>query len=150
MIFLQGFARKEGPSGACLSAAEAGEFRLIICPSIIQEVASVLLRPELQRKFPSLNELSIARILRKLASFCDVVADPQPHIRLPRDPKDEPYLNLAIEANADYLVTWDRDLLDGVSEAINDVGETFRQLAPGVKVIDPLEFLTALRTRLPE
>ena len=31
---------------------------------------------------------------------------------LPRDPNDEPYLNLAIAANADYLATWDNDMLD--------------------------------------
>ena len=31
---------------------------------------------------------------------------------LARDPDDEPYLNLALTANVDFLVPWDKDLLD--------------------------------------
>lgn len=30
----------------------------------------------------------------------------------PRDPQDEPFLNLAIEVEADYLISRDPDLLD--------------------------------------
>jgi predicted nucleic acid-binding protein len=34
----------------------------------------------------------------------------------PRDPNDEPYINLAIPARAKYLVSRDKDLLDLMSD----------------------------------
>lgn len=36
-----------------------------------------------------------------------------------RDPKDEPYVNLALAAGAKYLVTRDKDLLDLMSEGVS-------------------------------
>ncbi len=51
-----------------------------------------------------------------------------------RDPKDAPYLNLAIEAKADYLVTRDRDLLDlmtGHTAECKEFRQRFRRLRVG-------------------
>jgi len=39
-----------------------------------------------------------------------------------RDPKDEPYINLAIAAGANYIVSWDNDILD-LAESSNLDGE---------------------------
>lgn len=55
--------------------------------------------------------------------------------KLDRDPKDEPYLNLAIAAKATYLVSRDRDLLDLMADP------TFRQRHPDLLILDPVEFL---------
>ena len=56
----------------------------------------------------------------------------------PRDPKDEPYINLALAANADYLVTRDNDLLDLMNDS------DFRQQFPGLTILDPVAFLRVL------
>ena len=46
-----------------------------------------------------------------------MAVDEVPRIYAPeRDRKDEPYLNLALEARARYLVSRDRDLLDLMSD----------------------------------
>lgn len=57
---------------------------------------------------------------------------------LKRDPKDEPYLNLALAAGARYLVTRDHDLLD----LMND--EDFRRRYPDLIILDPAAFLRDL------
>jgi predicted nucleic acid-binding protein len=57
-----------------------------------------------------------------------------------RDPKDEKYINLAAEANADYIVSRDNDLLDlmtGHTDECKDFRRRFRPL----KVVDSMEFL---------
>lgn len=52
-----------------------------------------------------------------------------------RDPKEEPYLNLALHKGVKYLVTRDADLLDLASAT----GLSF-------EIMDPVAFLIALRT----
>lgn len=59
---------------------------------------------------------------------------------LPRDPGDEPYVNLAIEAGAQFLVTRDRDLLD-LMEWDKEEGRYFRSRFPQLKILDPVSFL---------
>jgi len=57
-----------------------------------------------------------------------------------RDPKDEPYINLALAARADYLVTRDTDLLD-LAEPANPDGRRIRELHPQLLFIDPVRLL---------
>jgi predicted nucleic acid-binding protein len=59
---------------------------------------------------------------------------------LPRDPADEPYLNLAIEAEARFLVTRDRDLLDLMRWDTKE-GRDFQSRFRELKILDPVAFL---------
>ena len=62
------------------------------------------------------------------------------HFKYSRDPNDEPYINLAIEANAVFLVSRDNDLLDlmtGYTDECKDFRRRFRNL----KIVNPVEFL---------
>ena len=51
---------------------------------------------------------------------------------------DEPYLNLALSANANYLVTWDKDMLDLMQD------EGFRTQHPQLTILNPVALLQAL------
>ena len=53
----------------------------------------------------------------------------------PRDPKDEPYINLMIAADAEYLTSRDNDLLDLMKDP------DFTARFPGIRVIDPASLL---------
>ena len=57
-----------------------------------------------------------------------------------RDPKDAPYINLAITVEADYLVSRDKDLLDLMTDYTLEAKE-FRQRFRSLKVVDPVAFL---------
>ncbi len=57
---------------------------------------------------------------------------------LPRDPDDEPYLNLAVAASADYLVTRGNDLLDLMQDS------AFRARCPRLTILDPVALLQIL------
>jgi predicted nucleic acid-binding protein len=65
-------------------------------------------------------------------------------IELPRDPNDEPYINLAAAAKADFLVTRDNDLLS-LMTGHSAVAKQFRQKTRPLKVINPVAFLEAIR-----
>lgn len=60
-----------------------------------------------------------------------------------RDPNDEPYVNLALAAGAQYLVTFDQDLLDLMTQATPE-GKDFHQRFPGLLILTPVAFLQAL------
>ena len=67
----------------------------------------------------------------------------------PGDPDDEPYINLAITADADFIVTRDKDLLDLMTSYTDD-GKEFRQRFRPLKIIEPLESLKIVRERTEE
>src|SRR5688500_2461602 len=138
MVFLQGAAKSEGPAGACLKLAEEGAVTLCLSQEVLDEVREVLLRPKIQRKFPSLTSDRVDAFLdalRKIAKWTDPV--PQTATIL-RDPDDAPYLNLAIFAEASYLVTRDNATLDLMQDA------KFTAQFPRLKIIDTVTFLAAL------
>ena len=138
MVFLQGAARKEGPAGVCLDLAWRGVIELCVSQEILDEVAGVLFRPSLRKKFPALNDAMVAAFLAGMQHQARFFNEVPRSMKLPRDPKDEPYLNLALHAGADYLVTRDADLLDLASAT-----------GLGFEIVDPLAFLTRLRREIP-
>jgi predicted nucleic acid-binding protein len=60
-----------------------------------------------------------------------------------RDPKDEPYINLARTAQAQYLVSRDADLLD-VPTASDKDSRRIREDCPSLEIVDPVTFLALL------
>ncbi len=60
-----------------------------------------------------------------------------------RDLNDEPSVNLTLAAGAQYLVTFDNDLLDLMNQATPE-GNDFRQRFPGLLILTPAAFFQAL------
>jgi putative PIN family toxin of toxin-antitoxin system len=140
MVFLQGAARRESPAGVCLSLAEAGAIGLFISEQILTEVRDVLTRPVLRRKFPVLTEEYVDEFLAAVRAMSTCRQDVPAVFRYARDPKDEPYLNLALAARADYLVTRDTDLLD-LGDPANPEGQRIREFHPQLLFVDPVRLL---------
>lgn len=66
----------------------------------------------------------------------------------PRDPDDEPYLNLAIEVGADYLISRDNDLLD-LMKWEKEEGREFQKRFRFLKIVSPEEFLRVMEQNAP-
>lgn len=104
-------------------------YRLFFSQPVLEEILEVLHRPELTRKFRTLQGLDRSTVLLLLdqAELVDI-----PEIEpISRDPKDDKFLVTAREARADYLVTEDEDLL---------VLKEYE----GVKIINTETFLSVL------
>jgi putative PIN family toxin of toxin-antitoxin system len=112
-----------------------GRVELVVSPEVLAEVRDVLTRPKTIHKFPALTPEAVDVFLRDLANHATTLPTTPKVFSLPRDPKDEPYINLAIGAQARYLVSRDNDLLDLMGDA------AFRQQFPELVVIDPVAFL---------
>lgn len=138
MIFLQAAARPDGPAAACLERVNSGRAELIISADVVAELRDVLTRPRLVRKFPALTANAVDLFLTAVQSMSRSIDHVPRALALPRDPRDEPYINLALAGAADYLVSRDRDLLD----LMND--DAFRRIDPSLLILPPVEFLKKL------
>ncbi len=142
-LFVQAFLNPTGAAGRCFELVRSGRAQLFVSPPTLTEEKEVLSRPRILNLLPHATPEQTATFLE------DVVANATslrvvPHkFRFERDPKDAPYLNLAIAARADYLVTRDRDLLDLMTGHAAECKE-FRQRFRILKIIEPVEFLRAV------
>ena len=141
MVFLQGAGSPTGPARACLSLVDDDRVTLFVSDQILAEVRDVLTRPKTQSRFPLLTPVWVDEFSRDMERKSVVLANVPSAYSLPRDPKDEPYLNLAIAANATFLVSRDLDLLDLMQDA------TFRQQFPSLTILDPVAFLQVMANR---
>lgn len=137
-VILQAMLRRESPAFACLEGTERKNVRIQISAELLTEYRDVLSRDELCRKFPILKTAFIDEQFQQILARSDYWELVSSHVTLSRDPKDEPYLNLAVESNARYLVSRDRDLLD----LMQDVA--FTSAHPDLTICDPAQFLTIL------
>jgi putative PIN family toxin of toxin-antitoxin system len=143
MIFLQGAARRESPAGICLLLVELGAVELYLSPEIINELRDVLTRPRLRVRFPALTDHLVNEFLKSLERQAVLIPDVPRIFSYERDPKDEPYINLALAANATHLVSRDKDVLD-LAKQSNPEGERLRKNSATLRIVDPITFLLDL------
>ena len=149
MVFLQGLLSKSGPAVACLKLFEEDQVSLVVSKDILLEIQDVLLRSSLRRKYPRLTEERVEQLLERLRTKAEVFPEVPRHFCYDRDPADEPYINLAIESQAEYLVSWDNDFLDLGDEAKSE-GQSFRDQFPDLKIVTPILFLKEFAKDLQE
>ena len=80
---------------------------LIFCNELLAELVEVANRPKLRKFFTTEDWSLIFEIIEQYAVFIPVVSS----VSVCRDAKDNFLLALAKDANADYLLTSDNDLL---------------------------------------
>jgi putative PIN family toxin of toxin-antitoxin system len=88
----------------------AGRYHLLVSAPLMAEYLDVLYRSSLRAKHPSINDISVERVIRIVGAAEVVTIDALPHFA--RDPKDAPVLATATAGRADYIVSEDHDLLD--------------------------------------
>ncbi len=94
---------------------EKGRVKLIFSEELFGEFILVSSRPKFKKYFSENDIKDLIRIIEKYGVLVKVTTD----INECRDYKDNFLLNLAIDANADYIVTGDNDLLE-----IKTIGKT--------------------------
>ncbi len=143
MIYLQATANEKSPAAALLRLVEQEEIVLYLSREVIAEVKDVLSRPKLRASLPTINDVTVEALFKRLERIAVLVRQ-VPHVfEYARDPKDEKYINLAAVADAQYIVSRDTDLLELMTGHSEDCKE-FRQRFRPLKVVDPLSFLSLI------
>lgn len=140
---LQAALSSRGPARRSIRLMEEGKTQVFVSPRLLSEYEDVLTRPSVRRKNPSLTEARAREMLALFHENAHIVFPVRKHLEYPRDPNDEAVLNLAIEVQADYLISRDTDLLD----LDDDAG--FRRRYPFLRIVDPVTFLRELAREAP-
>lgn len=139
MVFLQASTRPQVPAARLfIDHVEGGDLALYVSDAILDEVRHVLGRPQIRVKNPSLTDEAIEEFFDRIGQVAQKIENVPASFTLARDPDDEPYLNLALAAATDYLVTRDQDLLD----LMQDAG--FRSRYPALIILTPVALLQVL------
>jgi predicted nucleic acid-binding protein len=100
--FLQAAAFADGPAAECIRLAESGVVELFVSKATLAELRRVLEYPEVIAISPSMAPEHTTPFLQRV-TFRATLVRRVPHIiDFARDPKDEPYVDLAVAAQADY------------------------------------------------
>jgi putative PIN family toxin of toxin-antitoxin system len=129
-VLVSALISRTGAPARILDRWERDEFEIAISPAILDELDRVLHYPRLQERF-RLPERSIERFLGLLArQAVEAVATEELEI-IESDPTDNRYLECALAAGAEIIVSGDRHLLE--------LGEY-----QGLQILSPAGFLTLL------
>ena len=147
-ILIQASANSRNPASACFRLAEAKTIQLFVSEKTLQELDEVLNRDYIKEYFKFTDEV-IQEFLDKVRKVATVVKNVPKVFSLPRDIDDEIYINLAVEAEADYIVTRDNDLIYLMS-GFDFESKQFRQKFRPLKIVQPLEFLRIVEEKIKE
>jgi putative PIN family toxin of toxin-antitoxin system len=145
-VFVQGIANRNSPARKALRLFFDGAISLFISAAILREVRDVLSRPEVRRLLPGINDRIVNAFLTKLEAKAILITNVAEEYRYERDPDDEMYINVAIVANASYLVSRDQDLLDLMTPS-TDVARQFRSRYPFLRIMKAADFIAEMRSR---
>ena len=135
---------KAGPATACIELIEDNRIRLVMSEAILSEIKDVISRNDLKKLSPYLTDEKAEALIDLILEKAEFVEDVERRFTYSRDESDEPYLNLAIQTRAVFLVARDRDLLDLMTGSTAEAKE-FRQRFRQLKIVDPVEFLQIIR-----
>jgi putative PIN family toxin of toxin-antitoxin system len=145
VVFLQAMIAKHGPSGECVAWARDGRLALFISNPLLAELADVAMRPRLTRKYAALSASRVSAFIADIERHSVLAPNPPNAFALPRDPRDEPYTDLAIAVDAHYLVTWNERHLTYLMKRDTPEGRGFCRRYPNLKILDPPSLLADLR-----
>lgn len=141
-VYFQALISPNGPAGRCVDAALAGRVELYCSSYVIRELRETAGDPKLRAKH-GLDDERVGLLIENIeraARFLDIVPE---RFVYPRDPDDAHYINLALAADATYVVSRDKDLLD-LRDGRTPEGRDFRSRFPALQIVEPQELLRAL------
>lgn len=133
-VLLRALVNHSSRSRDVVTACEERRAIALLSKPILDEYRRVFVH--LQQLDESITAFEIQAELRKLRYFGEYVRQVSTKFPFPRDPTDAKLIELAIEAGATHIVTYDADLLS-LPTARNEAGKRFRQRLRGVLVVRP-------------
>lgn len=140
-VFWQIFFSASGIGSKCWNLVRDKRIELFVSTDTLDELKDVLTRPEIQARFQKATIENVEFFIEEIIEHATFVKTVKKVFTYQRDPKDEPYINLAVQTGSHYIVSRDKDLLDlmtGFDEESKDFRKRFRPL----KIVDTITFVS--------
>lgn len=141
-IFFQSLVSKSGPARRCTELTERGRVNLFVSDFVFGEIRDLAARPSIAQRF-SLDSQIVEAFLTDILARSTKLTDVPELFRHPIDAKDSHYVNLALAANAQLIVSRDNHLLDLMDVARSHARE-FQARFPRLRVVTPVALLQEL------
>lgn len=143
MVFVQAAANEKGQAAQILDLLDEQKITLYVSKLILAEARYVLNRPDVRASLRKLTNVAVEAMFERLTYRATLIRRVPRRFVYQRDPKDEPYINLAIATKADYLVSRDNDLLD-LMKWEREEGRKFQKRFRFLKIVTPEVFLAEI------
>jgi putative PIN family toxin of toxin-antitoxin system len=144
-VLLQGLISPRGPARRLLDAVNERQLLLFLSAYVIDEFREVASRHKVQRKY-HLTDALVEKFCAQLISQATFVDD-VPHVfDYPRDPDDAHYIDLAVAAVANLIVSRDQDLLS-LKDTSTQSGRDFTARFPAIEILTPPELVRRLEQK---
>jgi putative PIN family toxin of toxin-antitoxin system len=137
-VMLRALANRASASRRVVAACEARRAIALLSKPVLDEYRLVL--AHLPERDDSITVFDIQAQLRKLKYLSEYARHARASFVFPRDPTDAKLIELAIDAGATHIVSYDADLLS-LPESRGDAGKRFRQRLGGASVVRPEELI---------
>ncbi len=128
-VLVSGLIRKQGTTGEVLRVLREGRFTVIFTTPILVEIIDVLGRDPFRTKY-HIEPEDITALVNLVRLRGELVV-PKQAVTVCRDAKDNKFLEAALAAKADVIVSGDEDLL-----VLNPLGD--------IPILRPAEFLARI------
>lgn len=108
-VWISALLNPAGYPARVLTALQDGRFTFVASVPTLEELLRVMLRPRIARRYP-LGPEEAFRLLTLTRERADELASVTGAVRLCRDPRDDMFIETAINGRADVLVSRDDDL----------------------------------------
>ena len=139
VVFLQAVANDKGSAARILDLLDEGLITIYVSRATLAEARYVLYRQDLRALIRTLNDKAVDALFERLDRSAVMIKRVPTRFRFLRDPKDEPYINLALASGAEYLISRDRDLLD-LMVWDREEGREFQRRFRFLKIVTPKNF----------
>jgi putative PIN family toxin of toxin-antitoxin system len=106
VVFVQSMISGRGPAAGCVEEARAGRIVLLMSDATFAELKDVPLRAKFVAKYPYVTAPKVAAFVAEIETLAVRISRPPTVFTLPRDPMDEPFIDLAVAGSAQFIVTW--------------------------------------------
>ena len=130
-VLVSAFLKPGSLPATLLLRAREGAFSLVLSTYILEETATVLVRPKNLGRYGYTGD-EVGRFCRALVAVAEMAGELPDIDAVPSDPKDNPIVATAIAGKAEYLVTGDRAHLLPIREHA------------GVRIVTPRAFLDVI------
>ena len=146
MVYLQAAANAKSTAARLLDLLDSEEFTLFVSRETLHEVRETLNDPEVRANLSGITDVQVKILFMRLEKKAILIKQIPKRFEYPRDPKDEPYINLALAADATYIVSRDNDLLDLMKWSTEE-GREFQKRFRFLKIVTPEVFLDEIGKR---
>jgi uncharacterized protein len=143
-VLVQALAFAGSPAARALDLMETGTVEVYVSRATLAELRRVLKYDEVLAISPHMTPLRISAFVKRLAYRATRLRRVIPTFSFGRDPDDVPYLDLALAARADFLVTRDADML-WLMTGHTTFCKEFRRKTHPLQILEPVSFLAAVR-----